>query len=81
MKKGDLIIYTDDINDRLGTIGLIVESHTAHKDGEVEPPMMTVLWESGELEDVYADELGLVADSVSVVLPTHQGARNAATCA
>ena len=74
MKIGDLIVYNDDANDRLGTIGLVVGTAgdgPGIADGSLYgltvPPMVNILWESGELEEVYEDELRLVEDNIEVI--------------
>jgi hypothetical protein len=61
VKVGDLIRYSDDCNDRLGTHGLIVGAGVGV---EIEPPIVSILWETGEIEDVFEDELSLVQESI-----------------
>ena len=60
MKVGDLIEYTDDCNDRLGTHGLIVAAVTLINGKEIEPPLVEILWETGEIERVFEDEIKVI---------------------
>jgi hypothetical protein len=68
MKVGDLIKYSDDCNDRLGTHGLIVDVGFTGSGVEIEPPIVSILWETGEIEDVFEDELSLVQESIKVII-------------
>jgi hypothetical protein len=62
VKVGDLVAYNrDEYNDRLGTHGIVVELEGTH----VNPPIVTVLWNSKEFEKVFADELEVINDQVN----------------
>ena len=56
MKVGDLIRYSpDEYNDRLGTHGIVL-----HVLGYIKPSMVTVLWNTKEIEKVFSDELEVI---------------------
>ena len=60
MKQGDLVKYSEDeYNDRLGTLGLILDVH----EKDVAPPIVSILWETNELERVFSDELVVISES------------------
>ena len=65
MKVGDFVKYSDGCNDRLGTCGLVIEVGISYKNQETEPPVVGVLWETGELENVFGDELGIINELVA----------------
>ena len=60
MRVGDLIEYTDDCNDRLGVYGLVIAAVTLIDGKEIEPPLVEVMWGSGEIERVFKDEVGVI---------------------
>ena len=56
MKVGDLIRYSPyEYNDRLGTHGIVL-----HVLGHIKPSMVTVLWNTKEIEKVFSDELEVI---------------------
>jgi hypothetical protein len=63
MKVGDLVRlkigYTDECNDRLGVCGIIIGC-----DRRTVPPMITVLWDSGEPECIFEDEVEVINESM-----------------
>lgn len=61
---GDLVLYGDECNDRMGTIGLVIEIGVM-----TNPPTVRVMWESGDDEVVYSDELIAVASCGKVYKP------------
>ena len=60
MKKGDLVIYTDDVNDRLGKQGLVIATDPIWDGNEFEPALIEVFWDTGEVERIFADEVEVV---------------------
>tara|TARA_B100001123_G_scaffold409767_1_gene504218 strand:+ start:1964 stop:2185 length:222 start_codon:yes stop_codon:yes gene_type:complete len=69
MKCGDLITCMfDEVHKP--TYGLIIDIASTTNLGcmhETEPPLLRVLWANGELENVYSDDLSLVAEAISVL--------------
>ena len=54
---GDMVRYnTDEYNDRLGEHGIIIEVN----DKLISPATVTVLWNTQEFENVFADELEVI---------------------
>jgi hypothetical protein len=63
MKLGDLIKYSEsEYNDRLGTQGLVINVQGKN----IAPPVVTIFWETGEFEKIFADELEVVSEKSSV---------------
>ena len=60
MKVGDLIRYSDDTNDRLGVQGLVLTTDPIWDGNEIEPALIEVLWNTGEIERIFADEVTVV---------------------
>ena len=60
MKVTDLVSYSEnEFNDRLGTRGIVIDV----QDEKVTPPLVTILWETGEFERVFSDELEVINES------------------
>lgn len=60
MKLGSLIRYSEnEYNDRLGTRGVVIDV----QDENVAPPVVTIMWETGEFERVFSDELEVISES------------------
>jgi hypothetical protein len=60
MKQGDLVAYSEnEYNDRLGTQGVVIDV----QDEKVAPPVVTIMWETGEFEKVFSDELEVINES------------------
>ena len=56
MKVGDLIRYSpNEFYDRLGTHGIVL-----YVLGHIKPSMVTVLWNTKEIEKVFSDELEVI---------------------
>ena len=66
MKIGDLIRYSESPSSRIGAHGLIIDIVFTGPDVEIEPPLVSILWETGEIEDVFEDELSLVQGKITV---------------
>ena len=63
MKVGDFVEFNkDEYNDRLGVYGLVIATGVLYNGKEAEPSLVNVLWESGEFEDVFEDELVVVSE-------------------
>ncbi len=59
MKQGDLVKYSEDeYNDRLGTWGVVIDA----QGEKISPPVVTIMWETGEFERVFSDELEVIND-------------------
>ena len=63
MRTGDLIRYVGEGDDMHRAYGLIVKPHT---DMTV-PCIITILWDTGELENVFEDEVELVNSAIELV--------------
>ena len=61
MKVGDLIRYSDDVNDRLGTYGIVIEAGILVEGHEILPSLISVLWTTGEIEQVFEDEVTIIS--------------------
>ena len=57
---GDLIVYIDEVNDRLGSHGLVIATDPIWDGNEIEPALIEILWDTGEIERVFADEVAVV---------------------
>ena len=67
LKVGDLIEYSDVLNDRLGVIGLVINTCVLGNYEEEDPPTVEILWENGEFEQVFEDELKLLVTEIEVI--------------
>jgi hypothetical protein len=47
----------------LGFHGLVIETNVTYAGKEVNPPLATVLWDDGTVEDVYEDEVVVLGDT------------------
>ena len=66
MKVGSLINFLAGSNKTY--IGLVIESHNIDKDGaEFTPPMLDILWQNGDIEPVWQDEINMLKDSIEVI--------------
>tara|TARA_Y100000034_G_scaffold119910_1_gene162178 strand:- start:482 stop:676 length:195 start_codon:yes stop_codon:yes gene_type:complete len=63
MKVGDLIRYSDDVNDRLGTHGVVIETDILVCDQETNPSRVSILWNTGEIEQVFEDEVEVISEN------------------
>ncbi len=60
MKVGDLIIYTDEVNDRLGENGIVIATDPIWDGNQIEAALVEVYWDTGEFEKVFTDELRVI---------------------
>tara|TARA_R110000851_G_scaffold309151_1_gene468501 strand:- start:173 stop:358 length:186 start_codon:yes stop_codon:yes gene_type:complete len=60
MKLGDLIKRVSSVPTENNTLlGVVIDV----QDKYVIPPVMTIMWETGEIEKIYSDELEAVSES------------------
>lgn len=73
MKVGDLVkitrpSYLGSGHWKICKHGLIVDVGFTVPGVEIEPPIVSILWETGEIDDVFEDELSLVQESIKVLI-------------
>jgi len=64
-RPGDMVIYTDDIDARIGQKGIVisVRDNWYSIDSPSEPEVLEILWTDGSIESVYGDEVEVIYEA------------------